>query len=209
MEDLRKDYKLSTLAESSADPNPFKQFENWFNDAINSGTLEPNAFSLATVSEEGMPSSRMLLLKDYSHDGFIFYTDYTSKKGRELESNPKAAILFFWADLERQLRIQGNIKKVDDKISERYFASRPLDAQISASISKQSKKVKNRLELEKRWQDKKESSKNKVIQRPPNWGGYILSPDYFEFWQGRENRLHDRLSYYKKKKGWTIERLSP
>lgn len=205
---LRKEYSLNQLSENSVKSDPLKQFEIWFMQAIKSGMKEPNAMILATASEN-KPSARVVLLKDYSRKGFIFYTNYGSRKGKNLTQNKNAALLFFWHTLERQIRIEGTCKKISRAESYKYFHSRPRASQLGALASNQSEVLSSREELEKRFTELGKKYKSKEIPLPKNWGGIILSPNYFEFWQGRENRLHDRITYEKNKSGWKIYRLAP
>lgn len=215
---LRKEYSLNKLSESSVKTDPFKQFEKWISEAIKSDINEPNAMILATISAENKPSARVVLLKNFSKKGFTFFTNYGSRKGKNLAKNKNAALLFFWHELERQIRIEGICKKISHSESERYFHSRPRTSQIGALASNQSEVLNNREELEKRFVELDEKYKGKEIPLPKNWGGFILSPNYFEFWQGRESRLHDRIAYLpaegtkagkKNRIGWKIFRLSP
>ena len=196
------------LHEKDLDGDPFAQFGNWFAEALRSGVALPNAMTLATAARKGRPSARTVLLKDFDARGFVFYTHYRSRKGRELEENPRAMLLFCWKELERQIGIEGRVARVSAAESDEYFASRPLGSRLSAIISPQSEVVASREALEakleqaaKRWRD--------APPRPGAWGGYRLAPERFEFWQGRKDRLHDRLCYRKTARGWKIERLAP
>ncbi len=215
---LRKEYSLNQLTGSSVKTDPFKQFDKWFSEAVKSDINEPNAMILATASAESKPSSRVVLLKGYSKNGFTFYTNYGSRKGKNLTQNKYAALLFFWHELERQIRIEGTCKKISSSESEKYFHTRPRASQIGALASNQSEILNGREDLEKRFAELDAKYKGKEIPLPKNWGGFILSPNYFEFWQGRENRLHDRIAYLpaegtkadkKNRNGWEIVRLSP
>jgi pyridoxamine 5'-phosphate oxidase len=206
---LRKEYSLNKLSESTVKSDPVKQFETWFKEAVKSEMKEPNAMILATASAENEPSARVVLLKDFSKSGFTFYTNYGSRKGKNLTQNKNAALLFFWHQLERQIRIEGTCKKISRKESEKYFHSRPRSSQIGALASNQSEELNSREELEKRFAELEAKYKGKEIPLPKNWGGFILSPNYFEFWQGRESRLHDRIAFKKNRNGWEIVRLSP
>lgn len=205
----RRNYALKILERKAARNNPFEQFELWLAQALENDLHEPYAMTLATASASGKPSARIVLLRGFSADGFIFYTNYDSRKGRNLAENPQASLLFYWAEAERQVRIEGLIAKVESETSDRYFASRPRESQIGAWVSPQSRTIENRAVLEQRFTELDEKWRGKEIPRPDNWGGYILQPDIFEFWQGRENRLHDRLLYRKNKSGWKIERIAP
>ena len=209
LKNLRHQYTLNTLSEKTVHKNPIKQFEIWFSELIKLKLKEPNAMVLATSGKKSNPSVRIVLLKGISKDGFIFFTNYKSLKGESLTENPSASLLFFWAELERQIRVQGNAKKITKTESQKYFDTRPLESRIAAWASEQSEEIPSREYLEKRYLYFKEKFKGKKIPLPPHWGGFILIPSYFEFWQGRENRLHDRICYRKKKSGWDIFRLAP
>ena len=203
---FRQNYYKATLDKVCSDP--FEQFEIWLQDAYDDGdVLEPNAMTVCTVNSDGQPSARILLLRNFSEDGFEFYTNYNSQKGKELEQNKKAALCFFWEKLERQVRVEGEVEKLSKAKSDFYFNSRPVDSRISAIVSEQSKVASNREEIERRVFEFKNS--NQEISRPQNWGGYILKPNKIEFWQGRANRLHDRMRYLQSDGIWTIERLYP
>lgn len=206
---LRRNYSLNELTEKIVDPNPITQFSYWFNELLKSEVKEPNAMVLATASVKGIPSVRTVLLKKFNEEGFTFFTNYKSHKAKDLMKNPFAEILFLWLELERQVRIRGSVKKVSLKESEEYFHSRPIDSQIGAWASKQSSVIPDREFLEAKFEETAEKYKDGKIPLPPFWGGYILKPIEFEFWQGRESRLHDRISYRKKRNNWEIVRLSP
>lgn len=208
MKEFRKEYTRSKLDESAVCSDPLEQFKAWFMEAQARSVSEPNAFALATCTAAGQPSVRMLLMKEYSKDGFYFYTNYSSRKGGEMLENPRAAMLFFWPELERQVRIEGIVSKLAPEVSDRYFFSRPADAQVSAVVSPQSKVVV-RKELEERWHAKQAEAQTKGLSRPEHWGGYILKPEKIEFWQGRESRLHDRIEYNRQNEGWQMQRLAP
>lgn len=208
--DLRKDYSSQSLLETDVAKNPIDQFENWWAQAINSQISEANAMTLATASGDGMPSARIVLLKGFDKNGFVFFTSYQSYKGMQIEENPKACLVFFWKELERQVRITGLVKKLDEKKSDEYFLSRPKGSQIGAWASPQSRIIESRNWLDKRYLEKTEEFKEKEMQRPQNWGGYIVAPVIIEFWQGRPSRLHDRIQYtLQQDGGWKIERLAP
>lgn len=197
------------LTEDKINKNPFKQFEIWFEEAKSIGLKDPNAMNVASCTKDGKPSSRMVLLKGYDENGFIFYTNYTSRKSEEILSNPKVALNFFWDALERQIRIEGEIIKVDAKTSDAYFASRSRLSQLGAHASNQSNIIKNYDELTNKLNKAEEKFKDKIIPRPDHWGGFIVKPETIEFWQGHDGRLHDRLKYKKEKNDWVVYRLSP
>jgi pyridoxamine 5'-phosphate oxidase len=208
---LRNDYAAGSLDEASAAASPFAQFEIWMNQAIAVADAQDdvNAMTLATAAKDGKPSARIVLLRDFSPQGFVFFTNYDSQKGIEIAENPKASLLFFWAQLQRQVRIDGALAKASRKISTEYFATRPRDSQIGAHASAQSSVIESRRALEEKIAALEKKFAGKTVPCPKNWGGYVLKPETFEFWQGRANRLHDRLRYVKKGAGWQIERLSP
>jgi pyridoxamine 5'-phosphate oxidase len=208
--DLRKDYSSQSLLEADVEPNPIDQFRKWWSEAVNSQIDEVNAMTVATASSDGMPAARILLLKGFDQNGFVFFTNYKSYKGMHLEENPKACLVFFWKELERQVRITGLVKKISEKESDDYFYSRPKGSQIGAWASPQSQVVENRDWLDKRFLQLTEEYKTKELKRPPHWGGYVVTPVIVEFWQGRPSRLHDRIQYTLEEGGnWKIERLSP
>jgi len=197
------------LTEDNTDKNPFRQFSKWYNLALNSGFLHPDAMMLATADKMGKPSARIVLLKGFDEKGFIFFTNYESKKGVELAQNPYAALLFYWDKLDKQVRIEGSVEKTSLKESEEYFHSRPRGSQIGALVSPQSKILKSRAELEKKYEETANEYEGTEIPLPENWGGFILKPSCFEFWQNRDNRLHDRIRYVLEGGKWKIERLAP
>lgn len=209
IQNLRQDYRSAELAEADVDKSPFIQFEKWFKEAVAAQLFEPNVMTLATADLSGRPSARILLLKGFDENGFVFYTNYASKKGVEMAENPQAAMVFFWADLERQVRIDGRIEKVDAETSAAYFHSRPKGSQIGATASAQSSVIADRAVLEDRVLELTEEFKDKEVPKPEHWGGYILIPTLIEFWQGRSSRLHDRISYELVDGMWTISRLAP
>ena len=208
--DLRRNYSLESLSETDVHSNPLEQFKTWFQETLNSQLVEPNAMTLATASADGRPSARTVLLKGLENDGFVFYTNYESRKGSELAVNPHAALLFNWLELERQVRIEGKVEKVSAETSNNYFRSRPKGSQIGAWASPQSAVITGREILEEKIEELTETFKHEQeLPLPPFWGGYVLRPVAIEFWQGRENRLHDRILYALKGEKWHIERLAP
>ena len=206
--EIRGKYSEKELNKSNVDKDPFKQFSLWMDEVIKMNIIEPNAMVLATSDETNYPSARVVLLKEVKDSYFIFYTNYESKKGHDLSLNPRASLLFFWRELGRQIRISGTVIKTSNEESENYFTSRPYESQISAWASKQSSIIPGRKFLENKFKEAKSKFKEKV-PLPSYWGGYKLLPERFEFWQGRENRLHDRIAYFKDKDEWKIVRLSP
>ena len=204
-----KEYRKDKLLEENLPKDPFSLFELWLKEAIDQGQAEPLAANLATVGPDGKPSSRIILIKYWSEKGLVFYTNYQSRKGRELEINPNASLVFFWPDLERQVRLEGIIKKLSDRESDTYFNSRSREARIGALVSDQSKIIQSRQDLENRFNSKIAESKGKEIIRPKHWGGFILLPESIEFWQGREHRLNDRILYILDGGGWKFHRLQP
>jgi pyridoxamine 5'-phosphate oxidase len=204
--ELRQEYMRAGLAEAQADPDPLRQFERWFEDALRAKLPLPNAMTLATASAGGAPTARIVLLKGI--DGFVFYTNYRSRKGQEIEAKSTACLLFLWSDLERQVRIEGEVEKVSARDSDEYFVTRPLGARLSAWASNQSEGVASREVLEKAMEEARRRHGNNP-PRPPHWGGYRLLPRAIEFWQGRADRLHDRLLYERAGAGWKIQRLAP
>jgi pyridoxamine 5'-phosphate oxidase len=208
--EIRKEYSKATLDITNVSNDPIAQFNKWFDEAIKAKVLEPNAMSLATVSNDHRPSCRIVLLKGIEENKFLFYTNYQSHKGKELENNPVCALTFFWPELERQIRIEGIAGRVSENKSIEYFQSRPLDSQISAWASPQSSIIQNRIILEDRVkQIEKKFEGNKVLPKPHQWGGYEVDPLLIEFWQGRQSRLHDRLEYIKVDGSWKAHRLAP
>lgn len=207
---LRKEYSSAFLNEEDVNQNPFKQFELWMQQAVEAEILEPHAMTVSTVSAEGKPSSRIVLLRGFNQEGFVFYTNYNSHKGNEIQQNNFACINFFWPDLERQIRIEGSIVKIDQQISTAYFHSRPRESQIGAWASIQSAVIENRKVVEDAFVHFSEKFIDlEVIPKPEHWGGYNIKPTSIEFWQGRPSRLHDRLRYSEENSNWKIERLSP
>lgn len=207
---LRKDYTRNSLDSKSVDKNPIAQFEKWFNEAITAKVLEPNAMNLATLSESGRPSSRIVLLKGIHNNQFVFYTNYQSQKGKELDQHPECALNFFWPELERQVRIEGLALRVDATLSDNYFQSRPRASQIGAWASPQSTIITSRDILEQRVKEiEKRFEGKEVLPRPNQWGGYAVDPYEIEFWQGGSGRLHDRIRFSKVDNEWKINRLAP
>jgi pyridoxamine 5'-phosphate oxidase len=205
---LRHDFEKANLSEKDAKADPFKQFELWFEHAVKAGVHEPNAMVLSTCTKKGKPSSRIVLLRGLKDHGFNFFTNYGSRKGKELKENPYASLLFYWPDLERQVRIEGKVVFAPAKISDEYFNSRPRISRLGAWASPQSKVLKGRKELENLVSEYGEKYLEE-IPRPKHWGGYILKANYYEFWQGRQSRLHDRITYTLKNGKWKRERLAP
>jgi pyridoxamine 5'-phosphate oxidase len=205
--DLRKDYTRDGLA--SGDPNPFRQFELWFEQALAAQLLEPNAMTLATVTAEGKPDARIVLLKGFDDRGFVFYTNFRSHKGQQLAANPYAALVFLWGDLERQVRIVGSVEKATNEEADSYFYSRPLGSRLGAWASTQSEVVPSREHLLERMTEFESQYQDREIPRPDHWGGFRVIPTEFEFWQGRPSRLHDRLRYWLQNGEWGIDRLAP
>lgn len=209
LESIRKEYKHSVLSHKNLNKNPFRQFDSWIKNALQSEIEYSNAMSLITVGTDGFPQSRIVLLKNYDESGFTFFTNFESEKGISIKNNSAVGLHFFWPELERQIRISGFAEKTSNEISEEYFKSRPVESQIAAIVSNQSKEISTRENLENKFENLKSELLDKPPARPQNWGGYIVKPVKFEFWQGRENRLHDRIIYLKKEKNWEIKRLAP
>lgn len=207
--DIRKDYRLKVLDENQINRDPLQQFEIWLNEAFEISANEPTAMVLATATPDGIPSSRIVLLKALSEHGFGFFTNYSSRKGTEIALNQNVALLFHWPELERQVRIEGKAVKTSHRISEDYFNTRPYESRLSAVISNQSQVVPDREFLEKLWEEQQNESVEQEIVRPLHWGGYMVEPSQIEFWQGRSNRLHDRILFSRKGMEWEITRLAP
>lgn len=207
--DLRKEYSSESLLETDVEGHPIDQFEKWWTQAISSQVDEANAMTLATASADGMPSARIVLLKAFDKNGFVFYTNYKSFKGMQLDENPKACLVFFWKELERQVRITGLVKKVPGKESDEYFLSRPQGSQVGAWTSPQSQVIESRQWLDDHYLKLSQEFQHKELKRPPYWGGYVVAPVIIEFWQGRPSRLHDRIQYSLEDGSWKIERLAP
>lgn len=209
IQNLRQDYRAAELSEADIDKNPITQFAKWFKDALEAKLYEPNVMTLATADLTGKPSSRILLLKGFDEEGFVFFTNYNSKKGKDLQENPQAAMQFFWPELERQVRIEGIATKTTAEASTAYFHSRPKGSQIGASASPQSMLIPGREILEERVKELTAAYQETEVPRPEHWGGYVLKPEHIEFWQGRPSRLHDRITYTSVNGVWTINRLAP
>ncbi|KMQ65667.1 pyridoxamine 5'-phosphate oxidase [Chryseobacterium angstadtii] len=210
LHDKRKVYEKSQLIESEIKQNPIEQFRDWFLDASTSpGVSEANAMAVSTLEEDGCPRSRMVLLKEYTYEGFIFYTNYDSRKGKAIEKNHKACLHFFWPNLERQIIIKADLEKIAENLSDGYFHSRPKGSQLGAAVSPQSQVIPNKEFLEERLKELEKEYESSEVPRPANWGGYIAKPYEIEFWQGRPNRLHDRIIYQLEGLDWKISRLAP
>ncbi|WEK37166.1 MAG: pyridoxamine 5'-phosphate oxidase [Candidatus Pseudobacter hemicellulosilyticus] len=208
--DIRTDYQKRSLSEKDVQPTPMQQFDSWWKEAVESELEEVNAMTLATASADGVPSARIMLLKDYDEKGFVFFTNYNSFKGLTLEENPRAALVFFWKELERQVRVTGLVEKVAAAESDEYFNSRPEGSRIGAWVSPQSQVIENRDYLIEREKSVKEAFSSKPVTRPPHWGGFRVKPVIIEFWQGGASRLHDRIQYtLQEDNSWLIERLAP
>lgn len=206
---LRRDYALAALSEGDIDGDPIRQFERWFADAVAAQVLEPNAMTLATATRDGVPSARIVLLKGIDAQGLVFFTDYRSRKGAELTENPLAALVFNWKEIERQVRVSGSVSRVTAAESEGYFRSRPRGSRLGAWASQQSAVIASRAELEERLRQVSAQFTDDNVPLPPHWGGFRVTPDEMEFWQGRSDRLHDRLRYQRDQSRWVISRLSP
>ncbi|MGN7759045.1 pyridoxamine 5'-phosphate oxidase [Chryseobacterium sp. 22532] len=210
LHDKRKVYEKSQLIESEIKQNPIEQFRDWFLEASNSPAVsEANAMAVSTLEEDGCPRTRMVLLKEYTYEGFIFYTNYTSRKGKAIENNHKACLSFFWPNLERQIIIKADLERIAENLSDGYFHSRPKGSQLGAVVSPQSQAIPNREFLEEKLKELEKEYETSEIPRPANWGGYIAKPYEIEFWQGRPNRLHDRIVYQLENLDWKISRLAP
>ena len=208
--DIRRDYSHKSLSEKDVDADAIKQFAKWWNEAVNSKIDEVNAMTLATASVDGLPSARIILLKEFNEKGFVFFTNYESFKAQQLAENPKACLVIFWKELERQVRITGLIEKISSKQSDDYFQSRPESSRIGAWASPQSRVIESRHWLDEKFNELVNKMEGTKIERPPHWGGYIVKPVVIEFWQGRPSRLHDRIQYTLEENGdWKIERLAP
>lgn len=209
LQNLRQEYRSASLTEADVEKDPIAQFAKWFTDAMSAQLYEPNVMTLATADRNGKPSARIVLLKGFDENGFVFYTNYESHKGRELQENPQASLVFFWPELERQVRIDGKVTKTAPEASDQYFHSRPQGSQIGAMASNQSTVLPDRQDLEQKVIDLTEAYQGKEIPRPAHWGGFVVSPESIEFWQGRPSRLHDRIAYQLEGGEWKINRLAP
>lgn len=209
LENLRQDYRSAQLNDNDINNSPFKQFDKWFSEALTAEIFEPNAMTLATADRSGKPNARIVLLKGFDENGFSFYTNYLSQKGKEIKKNPQACLVFFWGELERQVRIEGKIEKLSKEASEKYFHSRPVGSQIGAIVSPQSQIITDRTVLENKVEELTAQYEGKTIPKPAHWGGYILKPTAIEFWQGRTSRLHDRIKYDLINGKWQTNRLAP
>ncbi len=209
LQGLRKEYTRAGLREADLAPDPIEQFRRWFGEAIAAGLHEPNAMTVATSTPDGRPSARVVLLKGFDERGFVFYTNHEGRKGRELEENPYCALVFYWGELERQVRIEGRASRVPGEESDAYYESRPRGSRLGAWASAQSREVGDRATLEEGLRSLEAEYEGRDVPRPPFWGGYRVEPEAVEFWQGRENRLHDRLVYRRAPGGWEVVRLQP
>jgi len=210
MNETLRNHTEETLDERNVDPNPIQLFQRWFDEAIASGSRLPDAMTLATASKDGMPSARMVLLKQVDDDGFVFYTNYNSQKARQLDENPRAALVLYWVQLDRQIRVEGTVERISAAESDSYFSTRPRESQIGALASPQSEAIESREVLEQRFRELDELYRERSVDRPQHWGGYRLNPNRIEFWQNRTGRLHDRIVYERQADGsWTIKRLAP
>lgn len=210
LENLRQNYEFTGLSEEMINEDPIKQFEHWFDDALHANLNEPNTMTLATSGIDGKPSARIVLLKGFDQNGFVFYTNYLSNKGHDMAQNPQVALLFFWVELARQVRIEGIADKISVERSETYFHSRPRGSQIAALASPQSQLITNRMQLENMCESLRQEYEAKAIPKPEHWGGYLVKPQQIEFWQGRQNRLHDRIIYQKQEDNkWITSRVAP
>ncbi len=208
-EKLRREYRGQLLTQDKVDADPIKQFNTWFQEALDDDLTDANAMTIATATKDGKPSARTVLLKDYDTSGFRFYTNYDSRKGSELAENPNAALCFYWPEQNRQVRVEGTVKKVSTSNSAAYFTERPRNSQLSAWASKQDKVLVSREELESDFEEAKKRFENREVELPHYWGGYNLQPKSIEFWQGRPSRLHDRILYSKEGGKWKVSRLAP
>lgn len=209
LRDIRTNYMKFELSESSVQKDPFSQLSLWLNDAVSEKIQEPTAMILSTIDQHGNPESRVVLLKELKAEGLVFYTNYNSKKGQQLAENKHVSVVFFWPELERQIRIKGVAEKISENESEEYFQSRPIDSQLGAWASPQSQIIESRQILDENYSYCQEYFRNNELKKPPHWGGFLIRPEYFEFWQGRSNRLHDRIEFCLYENQWKIQRLAP
>jgi pyridoxamine 5'-phosphate oxidase len=209
LRDIRTNYQKFELTESSIQKDPINQLSLWLNDAISGKIQEPTAMILSTIDQSGNPESRVVLLKELKADGLVFYTNYNSKKGQQIIDNKNVSVVFFWPELERQIRIKGSVVQVSEEDSSAYFLSRPIDSQLGAWASPQSQVIESREVLDENYRYYQEYFRIHEIEKPPHWGGFLIRPEYFEFWQGRSNRLHDRLEFTRNEDSWQINRLAP
>lgn len=210
MGEIQEQTLPDVLDEKDVDPNPIDLFRRWFDAAVASGSRLPESMTLATASKDGKPAARVVLLKEFDNEGFVFYTNYNSSKGRELEENPRAALLMYWTVLDRQVRVEGSVERVPPGQSDEYFQTRPRESQIGALASPQSEVIESRKFLERRFADFDRFYRDRHVERPAHWGGYIVKPERIEFWQNRSGRLHDRILYERSASGsWSIQRLAP
>ncbi|MBA4411281.1 MAG: pyridoxamine 5'-phosphate oxidase [Bacteroidota bacterium] len=209
LRDIRTDYQKSELSEETIHKKPLVQLQNWLEAAISGKISEPTAMVLSTNDPTGNPDSRVVLLKELTSEGLVFFTNYNSKKGKQIGVNPNVSVVFFWPEPERQVRIKGRAEKISEKDSEAYFLSRPLESQLGAWSSPQSQIIESRNILDENYSHYEEFFRNNVIEKPPHWGGFLIRPEYFEFWQGRSNRLHDRIEYNLSGDKWIMNRLAP
>jgi len=209
LNEIRRDFSGKALTEESVHKNPIEQYAIWFEEAVNAQLLDPYAMSLTTVSANGQPSTRIVYMRGIKSDGFVFYTNYNSNKGSDVAANNKVSLNFFWGELERQIRVEGEVEKVSEVDSDAYFAQRPRESQIGAWASSQSEEIRDRKQLEEQVAFYTEKFKDKEVPRPVHWGGYVVKPTKMEFWQGRPSRLHDRIVYTKDRNDWKQSRLSP
>jgi pyridoxamine 5'-phosphate oxidase len=209
LRDIRTNYQKYELDEKSINRNPYEQLFSWLKDAVNGKIQEPSAMVLSTIDQDGNPDSRIVLLKELKAEGLVFFTNYHSKKGKQLSENQNVAVLFFWSEFERQVRIKGKVQKIPAEDSETYFQTRPVDSQLGAWASPQSSRIESRHILADNFAHYQRYFQENEIKKPPHWGGYLICPEYFEFWQGRSNRLHDRIEFKKSGTAWIINRLAP
>ncbi|CEG55898.1 pyridoxamine 5'-phosphate oxidase [Legionella fallonii] len=207
--DIRRDYGELSLNDDSISQDPIAQFKLWFEDVLKNEKNDPTAMVLSTADEQGRPDSRVVLLKGLNDGNFVFYTNYQSAKAMQINGNPHAALNFYWPEMARQVRVRGRVKKVDKEQSDQYFSSRPTKSQLSAIVSRQSQEIIDRTVLEKALNDLIQNQQQELVVRPNYWGGYMIVPDEIEFWQGRDNRLHDRIQYFRQKDEWIHRRLAP